>query len=753
VRIPDPPALKRLWRLQKVSLTKFSVRKKMVDVKDILRKHGARIEKQINTSNVENVNFSREYVTFKQEMAPELTRFEKWCHSLGSIIKLKVAKKDEEKIKRQLKIAHLEIEPWQALTLSFMAFFSVFLLGLFISVAIAFIKGGEEGNLISGSFSNFPFLFFILIVVLSLFLFYFVNGYPARLANKWRLKASSQMVPAILYIVVYMRHTPNLEKAIAFASEHLQYPLALDFKKVFYDVSIGKFSTIKESLDNYLETWRDYSIEFIESFHLIESSLFEPSDARRIATLEKSLQVVLDGVYDKMLNFTHNVRSPLTNLYMIGVVLPTLGLALLPLASAMIGEYLKWHHVFILFTLIVPFLVFYLTDKVLLLRPGGYGETGLLERNPLYSKYKSSSHYFTAFLICLPIFVIGFLPLIFQFTPIPEMLGLQQDYTFSEIGLGFFGDEKIFDFKPTESGFVGPFGIGALILSMFIPLGLALFFSTAYESKTKELIKEREKTKQLEMEFNNSLFQLGNRMGNGMPPELVFGRVAESSKGLMTEDFFRRVNYNIKQMGMSVEKAIFDLRRGAINYYPSDLIATSMKILVESSKKGLKIAAVGLMSISEYVKNIQKITNRLKDMLAEIISDMKNNMTFLAPLLSGVVVGLSAMITSILNKLKLGELETTTAGGFDLEALSGILDILKMIPPYYLQIAIGVYLVEMIFILTGTLVTINSGEDKLEKTNKTGKNLKAGVLLYFITALLSTLALFILTSIVLGGLL
>jgi len=318
--------------------------------------------------------------------------------------------------------------------------------------------------------------------------------------------------------------------------------------------------------------------------------------------------------------------------------------------------------------------------------------------------------------------------------------------------LGFFGDEKIFDFKSTANGFVGPFGIGALILSMFIPLGLALFFSTAYESKTKELIKEREKTKQLEMEFNNSLFQLGNRMGNGMPPELVFGGVAESSRGLMTEDFFRRVNYNIKQMGMSVEKAIFDLRRGAINYYPSDLIATSMKILVESSKKGLKIAAVGLMSISEYVKNIQKITNRLKDMLAEIISDMKSNMTFLAPLLSGVVVGLSAMITSILNKLKLGELETT-AGGFDLGNFSGILDVLKMIPPYYLQIAIGIYLIEMIFILTGTLVTINSGEDKLEKTNKTGKNLKTGILLYFITALLSTLALFVLTSIVLGGLL
>jgi hypothetical protein len=69
-------------------------------------------------------------------------------------------------------------------------------------------------------------------------------------------------------------------------------------------------------------------------------------------------------------------------------------------------------------------------------------------------------------------------------------------------------------------------------------------------------------------------------------------------------------------LGMSVEKAIFDSRRGAIIYYPSDLVETSMRILVESSKKGLSIAAISLINISEYVKNLQKITERLKDLLA-----------------------------------------------------------------------------------------------------------------------------------------
>ena len=717
------------------------------DVEDILRKYSGKIESQISGSGsvIKKTDYSQSYLKFKEEMSPEVSRYERWAKSLGNVIKLKISEKDSIKIKKFLDIAHLDLEPWQPLTLSVMAFLTALFIGILISLSVFLIRGAGA--------ADFPLLFFFLVIIFSFFVFYFVNGYPARLANSWRLKASSQMVPAILYIVVYMRHTSNLERAVAFASEHLEYPLALDFKKVFYDVQVGRFSSIKESLDNYLGTWRDYSVEFIESFHLIESSLYEPDDSRRVATLEKSLKVVLDGVYDKMLRFTHNVKSPLTNVYMLGVVLPTLGLALLPLATSMLGGLLNWVHVFILFNLIIPFFVFYLTDKVLFLRPGGHGDSSLLERNPLYPKYKSKKPYFKAFFMVLPLFIIGLLPFIFQYTHLPELLGLQKDYAFSQLGLSFFGDDKIFGFVETDTGTKGPLGVGALLLSMLMPLGLALFFAISFKEKTRELIVEREKTNQLEAEFNNSLFQLGNRIGNGTPSEIAFGKIAESSSGLQTEDFFRRVNYNIRQMGMSVEKAVFDSRRGAIIYYPSDLISTSMRILVESSKKGLQIAAISLMSISEYVKNIQKITSRLKDLLAEVISDMKSNMSFLAPLLSGVVVGLAAMITSILTRLKIKDLSGEGAESLgNLGNIIDIFDVNAMIPPYFLQIIIGLYLIQIVFILTRALVTIDSGEDKLERTNKTGKNLISAIMLYFVTAFLAVIMLFVLTSIVVGGL-
>ena len=173
---------------------------------------------------------------------------------------------------------------------------------------------------------------------------------------------------------------------------------------------------------------------------------------------------------------------------------------------------------------------------------------------------------------------------------------------------------------------------------------------------------------------------------------------------------------------------------------------------MESAKKGLKIAALSLMSISEYVKNIQKITDRLKDLLAEVISDMKSNMSFLAPLLSGVVVGLAAMITAILTKLNIQSLGSQASNLTNLGNILNIFDVTQMIPPYFLQIIIGIYLIQIVFILTRALVVIDSGEDKLERTSKTGKNLLKSVLLFFITSFLTIVTLYLLTAIVVGNL-
>jgi len=742
----------------------------MAKVDDILKKYSGKIRKEMGSdssgSSSVGENVSKEYIQFKDDMMPQLSRFEKMTHTFGKL-GFKVSEKDRARIQKDLDIAHLEITPGQVASFALFGMFVFFMVVLLVFLGVFFFLETGFFDYVFGPAGLFLFLGFIA----SLFVFYYIYSSPARLANKWRLRASSQMVPCILYIVVYMKHTANLERAIEFASKHLQPPLSLDLKKIFWDVETGRFSTIKESLDEYLKTWERYSLEFVEAFHLIESSLYEPSEARRVQVLEKALQVILDGVYEKMLVFSRKIRSPLTNLYMLGIVLPTLGLALLPLASTLLQGAIKFYHVFILFNIIIPFFVFYLSSQIVLSRPGGYGESEILELNPDYKKYKSKRPYYIAFAVCFPLFLIGILPLLFQFSFFVNGFGLQPDYTFNNLGISLLENVNFIDFKDvgnrvhittnselnSADKIVGPFGLVALILGLFVPLSIGLFFSIAFGMKSKDLIKARQGTKQLEKEFTNSLFQLGNRLGDGMPAEVAFSRIAESTKGQRTEDFFRKVNLNLNQAGMSLDRAIFDENRGAIIYFPSQLISTSMRILLESIKKGLKIAAQSLMSISEYIKNIHKVEQRLSDLLAEVISDMRSNMTFLAPLLAGIVIGLAAMITMILNILNDIAGGISGEGGAGAGVLGGIdigtfFDIYTMIPPYYLQIAIGIYIIEIIFILSSVLVTVNAGDDKLKFIRDVGKNLKTGLVLYTIVAFLAIVVLSLIATIAVGGL-
>jgi len=725
--------------------------KKMVpstDVSKIIKKYSAKL-----SSDLESTKYSSDYKTFKEEMIPRLSSYEKWTKTLGDIISIKVAENDRKKIQKYLDIAHLEATASQSLTLSIVALFTIFLATLLICTSIFLINPSTD-------LSNLM-LFGFLGLIASLFVFYYTYSMPQRLANAWRLKASSQMVPAILYVVVYMKHTSNLERAIEFASQHLEGPLALDFKKIFYNVQIGKFSTIKASLDDYFESWRDYAPEFVESFHLIESSLFEPSESRRVQILEKSLQVILDGVYEKMLKYSREIRSPLTNIYMLGIVLPTLALALLPLASALLQGFIKWPHVFIIFNIIIPFFVFFLTSEVLLKRPGGYGETSVLELNPKYSEFTSNKPYIKSALIAIPLLIIGLIPFLFQSSTFTSLLGLKSDYSFAEIGLPFLGDIKLFNFvcssgslPPCPSGqLLGPFGPLAVLLSLFIPLGIALFFAIAYKEKTENLIKARQNTQILEEEFADTLFILGNRLGEGIPAEIAFSRVAETTQGQKTSEFFAITNRNMQEVGMSLEASIFDKKSGSLTYYPSSLISTSMKILVEAVKKGLQVAARSLMSISDYVKNIEKINQRLRDLLAEVVSDMRSNMTFLAPLLAGIVIGLSSMITIILTKLQaIQSIAGAADTGLTFSSFLQIFDVTKMIPPYFLQIVVGLYIIEIIFILTSALVTVDAGRDPLKEKYDLSKYLKTGISLYILTALISIVILAVLAYVSLSGL-
>ena len=129
-------------------------------------------------------------------------------------------------------------------------------------------------------------------------------------------------------------------------------------------------------------------MEFVESFHLIESSLLEGDETRRLAALDKSLDVILEETYEKMLHYAHNLKSPITMLHMLGIILPILGLVILPLVISFL-EGVSWLHLMFFYNIVLPIGVYSMGRIILTKRPTGYGDTDISEENPSLKKYKN----------------------------------------------------------------------------------------------------------------------------------------------------------------------------------------------------------------------------------------------------------------------------------------------------------------------------------------------------------------------------
>lgn len=682
---------------------------------DLLNRYKSRIEQQLEGHLEDTLPKTRDYQDFKKEIIPpHMNAYEKACNLAEKILKVKPGQKKAAILQESIYSAHLNITPIGSTSLGILIPLIIIVFGSLLAFAVL-----ES------------MMFVLVMLILGAVLIKPLSNLPNYIANYWRLKASNQMVLSIFYVVTYMRHTSNLENAVQFASEHLSPPLSLDMKKIIWDIETGRFDSLKDSLDYYLDSWRKYNTEFVEAFHLIESSLLEGEETRRLAALDKALDVILEETYEKMLHYAHHLKSPITMLHMLGIVLPILGLVILPLVISFM-EGVSWLHLLFLYNIILPVIVYSMGKTILTKRPTGYGDTDISDENPALRKYKNViiklgkselkiNPLYISLIIGGILLLIGLSPVILHWIA-PSF----------DIALDPEGQFHLLEYKENELGqVVGPFGLGASVLSIFVTLAFGIGLGLFFRLRSKNLIKIRKRTKQLEDEFASALFQLGNRLGDDIPAEMAFGKVAQYMQDTNAGKFFRLVTINIQKLGMSVSQAIFDPKYGAILYFPSKIIESSMKVLIESVKKGPRIAAQALTNVARYIKEIHRVNERLRDLMADIISSMTTQIKFLTPAISGIVVGITSMITTILSRLS-DQMENISVGGggvagapMDIGNLFGL-----GIPTFYFQIVVGIYVVEVIYILTVLSNGIENGSDKLNERYQLGVNLINGTILY-----------------------
>jgi len=115
--------------------------------------------------------------------------------------------------------------------------------------------------------------------------------------------------------------------------------------------------------------------------------------------------------------------------------------------------------------------------------------------------------------------------------------------------------------------------------------------------------------------------------------------------------------------------------------------------------------------------------------------------SFLAPVMSALVVSLSVLVTKVLLNLS-NQLEGFNAGDIESQGIgTGITNIFQVdvaVPPFILQLMIGIYIIQAIYLLTNLVSGIINGSSKLDFENMFSKNIIVATLLYCGLAFIGT---------------
>jgi len=600
-----------------------------------------------------------------------------------------IAENDRVKIQKQIDLLGLDITPEDTFLLGMLTMMLFVVAGL-----ILFIPLGLPG---------------LLVTFLGFGAFILLKGYPARLIQVRQAQASSELILAVLYMVIFMRTTSNLESAVKFVAENLETSLSDDFKKMLWDVGARKYAGIKEALDDYVTKWKDYSPVFVDAIHLIEASLYQGSEDARINMLNKSLELTLEGTFESMTRYANALRMPINILYMLGIMLPVLGLVMFPIMGAFMSDMVSPDMLFFLYDVGLPLGVFFFAQYSLGTRPAGFPVPNIEDHPEVPAKGTFNFKYANETLQ-IKAWIPSVIALAFILLPVPFYI---MSYTTDH---------------PQESD---------VYATLLVPIAPAVGLLIYARLLTKDRMKVRQQLATIEMEFAEATFQLGNRLSEGYPLEISLNKVANALKDSETANLFKRISSNITDLGMDVEAAVFDRKQGAIHYYPSTIVKSVMRVAVMSAKKSMEVAAVSLINMSNYLRDLHRIDEKVKDILSETLSSMKFQASFLAPVISGLVVGLTAMILVILDILGqqvTGIVAGEAGGGFGAGTwVLGIFQVSEAVPLWIFQPVVGIYVFEIIVLLSFIDAQIELGGDRLFTLKLVGSLIPIGMIIYILT--------------------
>ena len=616
---------------------------------------------------------SRDYVKYLEaEIKKENpTWFEKTCNTFGRLFTIHVSKETEKKVSEQLEFTQTKVKVSNVYSTAI----------LFAILAVVFSVP---------LFLLHQSLFGMLTFAFGMSAAYYISIYPALNVKYYRIRASSDLVLSVLYMVISLRIVPSLENALLFAAMNISGPVGRSLKKIAWDLEIGKVESGDKALEYYSNFWRQENEEFSEAIDIIRTSAIKSGEERN-KMYEEAITILLDRNMERMKKYSTQLSTPVTLINYVGVMLPVLTIILFPIMTIFLTQAIKPTLLVIAYDVILPLVVYWLMQQTLMTRPFSFAAIDISKHPDAHKvgfyRLKTGKKKF----IDIPLIFVA-----------PVIGGL-----ISALGILMIAATK----EPVSIFKV----LGGLIFTWGIAASIVIYSYFSYRKN----IDIKNDVKRTEGEFTEALYEFGIILNSGYSVETSLEKLLSKIKNLKISNLFSMALDRIKKFGLTLERAIFDKELGVIIYYPSQLIFNILRILTESLQKGSSATAVAMMSISKYLKSVNKVEDYMRDMLQESTSEMGFMLTIMVPVACAITIALAALMTNTVYQLSTvfaSLTGLTDSVPFSSPTTLGILvDIKNVIPIEWFTVIVGVYMIEIVFVLANYLSALQYGEDKLEK--------------------------------------
>lgn len=548
--------------------------------------------------------------------------------------------------------------------------------------ALILLLGIDFFLLLSRSFdSKSLFIMGTLTFIIPLIVLYYLSEYVKIKAGLMKISSLGDIPEILSYIIMSMKLVPNLEHAVLFAARNSGRPLATDLKKLTWDLNLRIYSSMDDALLSFADLWGRNSEYFKRSLHLIKSSTAEPDEAQRVITLNRALDISLEGTENLMEAFAEKLKTPSYILYSIFILIPLALVALLP-AVTVVGMKPKTSDLVLLYDFVFPLLAAVYSEYILMQRPVAFAPRKIPDTHPDLAdiRQKKRTAILTGALVCALTAPLGYLL------------------------LASGNPGGIVSTNPLE-GYLLP--ALPLVIGGTAGLSIYLYFSSLPYKKIRDRIK------QMEQEFADSLFVLGRRISEGKAPEEAFAHTARTMEGSKIGEAYEGISMNLLSMRTNLKDAVFDEEFGAFRHVYSERIRNTMLLFTESVHKNHEAAGASIIKLADHLKELSDVEERIRRSLYDVTSTMRTTAAIFAPLIAGITLALSEVITKILNQVA----ERVSRVPADLSGMPVEISpetFSQSIPPDQFLLTIGVYIVLISAILTRFAGAIEYGGERAQ---------------------------------------